>query len=374
MEVQDGVSTKSSFDILDSFANALLTDSQFEQSYSANSADTAQSISYDLSHNNFDNFFNPTTANPSVSSTTQTGTFTVSLGGSTTSIAIDSSNNTLQGIANEISKISNLTASLVEGDTGLTLKINSTAGAENAFSISSTDTDFNIFNTGSPASSSTSPQLSLTSQAADAVSGAMKLSVNASREPQNWSMTLTGPDGSASINAKINSNSMSALVSAINVSKTGLTATDNGDGTISIAKTDSSSTADVSIEAISIEGYDLAQQTPKHYIEVLNSSNEVITKLSDESQALSRQGKAIGSLVEHFALSRTIVGARINNADAQNNVLTDRSVSIKTEISDLRDADIETLITELQTIMVTRDAARQTYSTVNSQTLFDFLK
>jgi flagellar hook-associated protein 3 FlgL len=202
----------------------------------------------------------------------------------------------------------------------------------------------------------------------------MKLRVNASREPQNWSMTLTGPDGSASINAKINSNSMSALVSAINVSKTGLTATDNGDGTISIAKTDSSSTADVSIEAISIEGYDLAQQTPKHYIEVLNSSNEVITKLSDESQALSRQGKAIGSLVEHFALSRTIVGARINNADAQNNVLTDRSVSIKTEISDLRDADIETLITELQTIMVTRDAARQTYSTVNSQTLFDFLK
>ena len=106
----------------------------------------------------------------------------------------------------------------------------------------------------------------------------------------------------------------------------------------------------------------------------MNSSNEVITKLSDESQALSRQGKAIGSLVEHFALSRTIVGARINNADAQNNVLTDRSVSIKTEISDLRDADIETLITELQTIMVTRDAARQTYSTVNSQTLFDFLK
>ena len=153
-----------------------------------------------------------------------------------------------------------------------------------------------------------------------------------------------------------------------------MAATDNGDGTISIAKTDSSSTADVSIEAISIEGYDLAQQTPKHYIEVLNSSNEVITKLSDESQALSRQGKAIGSLVEHFALSRTIVGARINNADAQNNVLTDRSVSIKTEISDLRDADIETLITELQTIMVTRDAARQTYSTVNSQTLFDFLK
>ncbi len=374
MEVQDGDSTKTSFDILDSFANALLTDSQFDQSYSASSADTAQSISYDLSHSNFTNFFNPTTSNPSVSSTTQTGTFTVTLNGSTTSVAIDSSNNTLQGIANKISAISNLTASLVEGDTGLTLKINSTAGADNAFSISSTDTDFTIFNTGSPASSSTSQQLTVTSQAADAVSGAMKLRVNASREPQNWSMIITGPDGSVTINANINSNSFSELVSAINVSGAGLTAADNGDGTLSIAKTDSSSSADVSIEAISIEGYDLAQQSPKHYIEILDGSGDVAVKLSDQNQALSQQGRAIGSLVEHFALSRTIVGARINNADAQKTVLTDRSVAIKTEISDLRDADIETLITELQTIMVTRDAARQTYSTINSQSLFDFLK
>ena len=76
-------------------------------------------------------------------------------------------------------------------------------------------------------------------------------------------MMITGPDGSATINANINSNSFSALVSAINVSGTGLTATDNGDGTLSIAKTDSSSSADVSIEAISIEGYDLAQQVTK---------------------------------------------------------------------------------------------------------------
>ncbi|MDB2501813.1 flagellar hook-associated protein FlgL [Paracoccaceae bacterium] len=374
MEVQDGASTKTSFDILDSFANALLTDSQFDQSYSASSADTAQSISYDLSHSNFTNFFNPTVAKPSVSSTTQTGTFTVTLNGSTTSVAIDSSNNTLQGIANKISAISNLTASLVEGDTGLALKINSTAGEDNAFSISSTDTDFTIFNTGSPASSNTSQQLTVISEAADAVSGAMKLRINASREPQNWSMTITGPDGSSTINANINSNSFSALVSAINTSGAGLTATDNGDGTLSIAKTNSSSEADVSIEAISIEGYDLAQSSPKHYIEILDGSGDVAVKLSDQNQALSQQGRAIGSLVEHFALSRTIVGARINNADAQKTVLTDRSVAIKTEISDLRDADIETLITELQTIMVTRDAARQTYSTINSQSLFDFLK
>ena len=246
MEVKDGTGTKSSFDILDSFANALLTDGQFKQSYKANSV--------------------------------------------------------------------------------------------------------------------------------DAVSGAMKLRINASREPQKWSMVLTGPEGSATVSADINSDSFTALVDAINASGTGLTATDNGDGTLSVSKTDPSSEADVVLEDISIEGYNLAQKAPRYYIDVLNADNEVALKISDQNQALSRQGTAIQSLLEHFALSRTIVGARINNADAQNTVLQDRSISIQTEISDLRDADIETLITELQTIMVTRDAARQTYSTINSQSLFDFLK
>ena len=141
-----------------------------------------------------------------------------------------------------------------------------------------------------------------------------------------------------------------------------------------MSKTDPSSEADVVLEDISIEGYNLAQKAPRYYIDVLNADNEVALKISDQNQALSRQGTAIQSLLEHFALSRTIVGARINNADAQNTVLQDRSISIQTEISDLRDADIETLITELQTIMVTRDAERQTYSTINSQSLFDFLK
>jgi flagellar hook-associated protein 3 FlgL len=305
----------------------------------------------------------------------QPGEFTFTINDTPTTITItDGGNDTLQGLIDEINAISNVTANLVQKDSGLTLQITATAGAENAFSISSSDAELAVLQTGVPASSSTSAQLTVVSEAADAVSGAMNLRINASREPQNWSMVLTGPEGSATVSADINSDSFTALVDAINASATGLTATDNGDGTLSVSKTDPSSDADVVLEDISIEGYNLAQKEPRYYIDVLNEDNEVALKLSDQSQALSRQGTAIQALLEHFALSRTIVGARINNADAQNTVLQDRSISIQTEISDLRDADIETLITELQTIMVTRDAARQTYSTINSQSLFDFLK
>ena len=48
-------------------------------------------------------------------------------------------------------------------------------------------------------------------------------------------------------------------------------------------------------------------------------------------------------------------------------------VVAQTEIGTLQDADIESLITELQTILVNRDAARQTYATVSNKSLFDFL-
>ena len=142
MEVKDGTGTKSSFDILDSFANALLTDSQFEQSYAANSADTAQSISYDLTNSSMGGMFDFDTGesqqNLAASTGIQSGEFTFTINDTPTTITItDGSNDTLQGLIDEINAISNVTANLVQKDSGLTLQITSTAGAENAFSISS---------------------------------------------------------------------------------------------------------------------------------------------------------------------------------------------------------------------------------------------
>ena len=126
---------------------------------------------------------------------------------------------------------------------------------------------------------------------------------------------------------------------------------------------------------ISIEGYLVAQRDPKNYIDVLASDGTtVVAKLSDTIQGLGAQGAGLKALVSSIGLSRTTAGARLNNAESQQDVLVQRSISIKSEIGKLRDADIETLITELQSILVTRDAARQTYSTVNNQTLFDFLR
>ena len=207
------------------------------------------------------------------------------------------------------------------------------------------------------------------------VSTGVKLRVHANREPQTWSFNLTGPNGVAKISASVNSDSVSELATAITNSGVGVTASVSTDGMLTLVATSSGASGEIALSDISIEGYLIAQNDPKNFIDVLDANGTtVIAKLSDTIQGLGAQGLGLESLVSSIGLSRTTAGARLNNAEGQQEVLVQRNISIKSEIGKLQDADIETLITELQSILVTRDAARQTYSTVNNQTLFDFLR
>lgn len=207
------------------------------------------------------------------------------------------------------------------------------------------------------------------------VSNGLKLKLYASREPQNWSFDLIGPDGVAKISASVNSDSVNELATAINNSGVGVTATVSNTGILSLAATSNSASGKIALSEVSIEGYLIAQEDPQNYIDILDTDETtILAKLSDTIQGLGTQGTGLEALVNSIGLSRTTAGARLNNAENQAEVLVQRSISIKSEIGKLQDADIETLITELQSILVTRDAARQTYSTVNNQTLFDFLR
>ena len=207
------------------------------------------------------------------------------------------------------------------------------------------------------------------------VSTGLNLKVHANREPQNWSFKLTGPDGVKTISASVNSDSVSELATAITNSGVGVTATEDANGILTLVATSGGATGEIALSDISVEGNLIAQKEPRNYIDVLASDKTTVeAKLSDTIQGLRAQGGGLTSLVSSIGLSRTTAGARLNNAETQEEVLVQRSISIKSEIGKLRDADIETLITELQSILVTRDAARQTYSTVNNQTLFDFLR
>ena len=199
----------------------------------------------------------------------------------------------------------------------------------------------------------------------------IELTFNASREPQEWSFTLNGPTGKQKVTAVINSDSPENLVNAINNTSVGVSASASSSGVITIANTVDGFA--IGISEIEVEGYNNAVDIPKYYVEVKNKTDNTTRNVSPLMQSIDSQGESIRALVTELALNRTRAGARINNAQAQSKILDNRDMAVKVEIGELRDADIESLITELQTLLVTRDAARQTYTTVANKSLFDFL-
>ena len=123
-----------------------------------------QVVTYDLTHANLVGDLTLTAA-----SAIDQGTLTFTKGGTNTTITINSANNTVQGLVDAINAISGMQANLVDtsGSGGLALVIKSDTGTANAFTMTSTDT-LTEFNTGSPAASNTSAQITLSVAAADA--------------------------------------------------------------------------------------------------------------------------------------------------------------------------------------------------------------
>ena len=205
----------------------------------------------------------------------------------------------------------------------------------------------------------------------DAKNGLL-LNVKASRSPQLWSMDISGPGGISNISATINSDSSDALVDAINNASIGLTASLNSDGNILIR---SNPEGEFKISNLQIEGNKIAQVEPKNYIQVLLPDGLTqVTRVSDFSQGLDAQADMVSAMIDSFSLIRTTAGARLNNAQSQETILANRSTAVKTEIGKLNDADIQKLITDLQSLLVTQNAARSTYTKLSGQSLFDFLR
>ena len=108
-----------------------------------------QAVSFDLTNNGFSNAFSNSSSRTASSSIDQ-GTMVFTLGSTATTITINSTNNTLQGLVDEVNKITGVQATLIDtdGSGSLSLSIRSDTGANNSFSISSGSGDLSAFNTG----------------------------------------------------------------------------------------------------------------------------------------------------------------------------------------------------------------------------------
>lgn len=78
--------------------------------------------------------------------------------------------------------------------------------------------------------------------------------------------------------------------------------------------------------------------------------------------------------IEHLAVGLTSIGAHINKVEIQANTIDRRIVLMEEDLSNMEDADLSKLVTDLQAQIVSRDAAQQAFVRIGQQSLFDLIR
>ena len=76
---------------------------------------------------------------------------------------------------------------------------------------------------------------------------------------------------------------------------------------------------------------------------------------------------------EHFATKRAEVSAASRRAQDAENANLDILVDLEEDIAGIKDADLASLLTRIELLMVQKDAAQATFTRITSKSLFDFL-
>ena len=199
------------------------------------------------------------------------------------------------------------------------------------------------------------------------------------QNPGEWSFDLTGSNGTENIKVEIVGDNPTEIVDKINlfVVNTGVTASLKSDGK-TILLSDSKN-GPLEIKNLSVFGVDRAEKTPKSYIEV--STKDAIGNflaknqiLYDDNQRPAKQLDKIVNAQSHISNNRGIVGARVNSLQRQSELLIERQNAVEKDVSDLSDADLSNLVTNLQSMMTSMQASQQAFVKVSQLNLFDYIR
>ena len=104
---------------------------------------------------------------------------------------------------------------------------------------------------------------------------------------------------------------------------------------------------------------------------------DVLTSMERELQGGTINNDTVAELnacIDHFAVNQTRVGAELNKLDYQKSAMERRVLLMDENLSGLEDADLANLVSELQTMIVSRDAAQRSFVQIGQQSLFDYIR
>ena len=268
-------------------------------------------------------------------------------------------------------KVSYLWSSLakeIQVTPGLAVKQNF-SGLEVFQKISGLDGDFSIFETVDHLIESL--QINLNSGKSSnlfANSKSATIQLPNTGPKANLSFLIEAGENTINISQDVYGNDFSAVAASINshTATTGLTASFNGNNQLVL----SGNVNELKISAFDYKGESAID--PK--IQVISSSDGTIEENIAQKDLQSEEiRKKITDAFEHFATKRAEVSAAARRAQdaevsAQNILLV-----LEEDISEIKDADLATILTQLEFLMTQKDAAQATFTRITSKSLFDFL-
>ena len=113
----------------------------------------------------------------------------------------------------------------------------------------------------------------------------------------------------------------------------------------------------------------------KSFIGVIKdtSSSTVVEKIAENRLQNGTISTKINDIFNTFATARAEVGASSRRAQENETAAQDILLTIEEDVSDIRDADLASLLTQLEFLMTNKEAAQATFTRITSKSLFDFL-
>ena len=251
---------------------------------------------------------------------------------------------------------------------GLSVKQNF-SGMEVFQKIEGSDGDFSIFNLVDDIIESLKIELN-SGKSSNLFQDAKSVAINLPNTGSEASISfkIEAGENSLDLNEVIYGNDFTALAASINsqTATTGLSAIFNGNNQLVL----SGNLNNLLISDFTYSG--TAEDKPS--IDVINvndgKTRESIAVKSLDSEVL--RGK-ITDAFEHFATKRAEVSASARRAQDAEVSAQDVILVLEEDISEIKDADLASILTQLEFLMTQKDAAQATFTRVTSKSLFDFL-
>lgn len=194
----------------------------------------------------------------------------------------------------------------------------------------------------------------------------------AGRKPETLSFTLSGPAGSATVSAELVKGAPGPLLDAVNAQSiaTGITATLAPDGESLIL----TSKGDIRLSNLSSTRTDRSPLGTLAPSDAAGDTTGKLQTLRDSRLSADRMVGAFNDAVSHMASQHAEVGSLAALADSHASVLTDRRLRIDQAVAGLEDLDVAAAITRLQSLLLTEQAAQQSFVKINGTSLFDYLR